>query len=51
MPEFYRCHKSYLLNMGKVVYIDKRTKEAVMPSGKCVLIAEKKMAEFVGMVG
>jgi len=51
VPEFYRCHKSYLLNVGKVIYIDKRTKEAVMPGDKRVLVAEKKMAEFVGVVG
>jgi len=51
IPEFYRSHKSYLLNIGKINYIDRLTKEAVMPNGKRALIAQKKMAELVGIIG
>jgi len=47
VPEFYRCHKSYLLNLSKITYIDKLAKEAVMPNGQRVHIAEKKMSELV----
>jgi len=49
--EFYRCHKSYLLSINKVAYIDKKTKEAVMQNGARAHIAQKKMAEMVGIVG
>jgi len=51
MPEFYRSHKSYLLNISKINYIDKLTKEAVMPNGKRALVAQKKMAELVRVIG
>jgi len=50
VPEFYRCHKSYLLNVKKITYIDKLTKEAVMPNEKRVHIAVKKMSELVGLM-
>jgi len=51
IPELYRCHKSYLLNLAKIAYIDKATKEAVMMNGERTHIAEKKMSELVGMIG
>jgi len=51
IPELYRCHKSYLLNLDKVNRIDKNTKEAVMTNGDRVHIAEKKMSELVGIFG
>jgi len=50
-PEFYRCHKAYLLNLDKITYIDKSTKEAVMSNGRRVHIAVKKMSELVRMIG
>ena len=51
IPEFYRCHKSYLLNLEKVVYVDKITKEAVMPNGSRPHISERKLAELIAMIG
>jgi len=51
IPEFYRAHKSYYLNIDKINYIDKLTKEAVMQNGKRALIAQKKMAGLVGIIG
>jgi len=51
VPEFYRSHKSYLLNIDKISYIDKLTKEAVMQNGKRALIAQRKIAELVGIIG
>ena len=51
IPDFYRCHKSYLLNVSKINYIDKLTREAVMTSGKRVLIAKKKMPKLVDIFG
>jgi len=50
-PDFYRCHKSYLLNLSKIDHIDKITREAVMVNGRRVHIAEKKMAELRRMIG
>jgi len=51
VPEFYRSHKSYLLNVDKIRLIDKQTKEAVMQCGNRALIAQKKMAELVKLLG
>ena len=51
IPKFYRCHKSYLLNLSQIAYIDKTTREAVMSNGERVHIAEKKMAELGRIIG
>jgi len=51
IPEFYRSHKSYLLNINKISHIDKLTKEAVMQNGKRVIIAQRKIAELIGLIG
>ena len=51
IPNLYRCHKSYLLNLEKIAKIDKVTREAVMVNGGRVHIAEKKMAELGRMIG
>ena len=51
VPELYRCHKSYLLNISKIAYVDKMTREAVMENGERVHIAEKKMAELGRLIG
>ncbi|MCL2360488.1 MAG: LytTR family DNA-binding domain-containing protein [Defluviitaleaceae bacterium] len=51
VPEFFRSHKSYLLNIDKISYIDKLTKEAVMPNGKRALVAQKKIAGLVEIIG
>jgi len=50
-PEFYRSHKSYLLNIDKISYIDKLTKEAVMQNGKRAIIAQKRISELIGVIG
>ncbi len=41
---FFRCHKSYILNLTEVRKYDKET--AVLRSGKTVPIARRKFAEF-----
>ena len=51
VPELYRCHKSYLLNLNQITYVDKITREAVMKNGERVHIAEKKMAELGRIIG
>jgi len=51
IPEFYRCHKSYLLNASKISYIDKLAKEAVMINGMRVHIARKKMPKLAEIIG
>jgi len=50
IPEFYRCHKSYLLNLAKIAYLDRATKEAVMVNDGRVHVAEKKMAELAKLI-
>ena len=50
IPELYRCHKSYLLNLNQIAYVDKITREAVMKNGERVHIAEKKIAELKRMI-
>jgi len=51
IPEFYRCHKSFLVNIKKISYVDKITKEAVMANGERVHVAEKKISELVRLIG
>lgn len=42
--QFFRCHKSYLVNLAMVTKYDKET--AVLQSEKTVPIARRKFAEF-----
>jgi len=51
VPEFYRCHRSFLVNPSKIARVDKVMKEAVMVDGSRVHVAAKKVSELVGMVG
>jgi len=51
VPEFYRCHKSFLVNPSKIARVDKATKEAIMVDGSRVHVAAKKVSELVGMIG
>ena len=51
VPEFYRCHKSFLVNPRQIVRVDKVTKEAIMVDGSRVHVAAKKASELVGMLG
>ena len=51
VPEFYRCHKSFLVNPSKIARVDKVTKEAIMLDGSRAHVAAKKMSDLVRMVG
>jgi len=51
VPEFYRCHKSFLVNPSQIARVDKVTKEAVMVDGSRVHVAAKKISELMGMIG
>ncbi|MCL2436540.1 MAG: LytTR family DNA-binding domain-containing protein [Clostridiales bacterium] len=51
IPEFYRCHKSYLLNPKKIACLDRTTKEAVMVNDGRAHVSEKKMSELAKVIG
>jgi len=45
IPEFYRCHKSFLVNLHKIAYIDKAAHEIILVDGRRINIAQKKLSE------
>jgi len=51
VPEFYRCHKSYIVNPGKIACVNKAAKAVEMTNGATVLIAARKMSELLKMIG
>jgi len=50
VPEFYNCHRSFLVNLSKIVRVDRAMKEVEMMNGAHVLVATKKMPELVKMI-
>ena len=44
--EFYHCHKSYVVNLSKVISFDKRARTAAMQNGAPVPVAVRKVTEF-----
>ena len=42
-PDFYRCHKSVVVNPKKIKEVDKSTKEAEMINGEYCLISARAM--------
>jgi len=50
VPTFFRCHKSFLVNLDKISYIDKVSKEAIMVSDRRVSIAEKKVNKLLNIL-
>jgi len=51
VPEFYRCHQSFIVNPSKIIRVDKATKEVEMANGKIIPVAVRKMAELLRLVG
>lgn len=51
VPEFYRCHQSYIVNPSKIVRIEKSARIAVLVDGTELFVAEKKMSELARMIG
>ena len=50
VPEFFRCHRSFIVNPKKVVRIDKSAREAHMTNGAIVPVAVRKMTELIQIV-
>lgn len=46
-PSFYRCHQSYLVNMGNIAFIDKTNREAHFRSGQIVPSSKKLFSGFL----
>lgn len=44
---FYRCHQSFLVNMGHIDRIDKSTREIHLRSGQCVPSSKKLFSGFL----
>jgi len=49
-PEFYHCHKSFVVNTNEIRTVDKSTRKAIMTNGSHVLIAARKMSELLKLV-
>ena len=45
-PEFFRCHKSYVVNLRNIKRIDTRKMEVEMVNGSIVFVAVKKATEL-----
>ena len=45
-PEFFRCHKSYVVNVRNIKCIDTRKKEIEMVNGSVAFVAVKKATEL-----
>ena len=50
LPEFYLCHRSYLVNVRNVRDIDTRLGVAKMANGQTVLVSTRKMKELAERV-
>jgi len=50
-PEFYCCHRSFVINLKKVKRIDRAKREIEMTDGKIIPVAARKMTEFLKRMG
>jgi len=50
VPEFYRCYQSNLINLDKVVRVDKMSREVVFTNGQRALVAEKNVATLARLI-
>jgi len=50
-PEFYRCHKSFVVNIKNIRYVDRHTEEIEMKNGNRVPITVRKIPELLRMIG
>ena len=50
-PEFYCCHRSFIVNLNKIARIDKNAKEVEMVNGAMVYVARQKMSELLRLIG
>jgi two-component system LytT family response regulator len=41
-PQFFRCHRSYIINMDKILRLDKRELALEMEGGQLVYISQEK---------
>jgi two-component system LytT family response regulator len=46
-PSFFRCHKSFLVNLSKIIEISRRNLELVLVDNVRVPIARRKRKEFI----
>jgi len=50
IPEFYRCHKSVVVNPKNIKEINKQTKEAEMVNGEYCLVSARAMKDLVKLL-
>ena len=46
-PSFFRCHKSFLVNLSKIIEISRRNPELVLVDNARLPIARRKRKEFI----
>jgi two-component system, LytTR family, response regulator len=50
-PNFFRCHRSYLINIDKILRVDKKELMVEMEGGKKVYISQEKKKMLFEMLG
>jgi len=50
-PDFYRRHKSFIINIKNIKRVDKSNEVVEMSNGECVPIAVGKISELLKMMG
>ncbi|MCL1949730.1 MAG: LytTR family DNA-binding domain-containing protein [Turicibacter sp.] len=48
LPDFFRCHKSYVINPKNIRLIEESTREAEMVNGQRCLVSVRKLKELKG---
>ena len=50
VPEFYRCHQSYIVNPAKIVHIDRAAKVITLVNDTELFVAKQKISELARMM-
>ena len=50
-PDFYRCHKSFVVNINNIKRVDKSTKEIEMVNGEIAFTTVRKIPKLLDLIG
>ena len=49
-PDFYRCDKSFIVNIRNIVNVDSSTREITMKGGETIFASVRKVKELIGLI-